>query len=283
MENILVPIDFSEVSQNALNYAIRLAEPLKCKIILFHDIYPVQTATDVGEYVYPYNLDTETKHVLNKKMDDLIEYVKSQNVSVDKIIHKGILTDDISGIVKNRKIDLIITGTGGTEGFDAFFFGTNSEHIFENVSCPVLILPDTTHFKGIKKIMYATDFQYGDIHEIENISRLAKVFNAQIIVTHVNSDTEKFVSEEESMNWLVEIASSQITYKNIIYKLISNKNVVEALGNSVKELDIDLLCMSTVKKNFFKKLFKKSNTKEMAFHATVPLMAIHLEKTNQLN
>jgi nucleotide-binding universal stress UspA family protein len=283
MENILVPIDFSEVSQNALSYAIKIAEPLKCKIILFHDIYPVQTATDVGEYVYPYNLDTETKHVLNKKMDDLVEYVKSQNVKVDKIIHKGILRDDIAGVVKNRKIDLIVTGTGDSEGFDAFLFGTNSEHIFENVSCPVLILPDTAHFKGIKKIMYATDFQYGDIHEIENVSKLAKVFNAQVIVTHVNSDSEKFVSEEESMNWLAEIASSQITYKNIIYKLISSKNVVEALGSSVKELNIDLLCMSAVKKNFFKKLVTKSNTKEMAFHTNIPLMAIHLEKSNQLN
>lgn len=283
MKKILVPIDFSEVSENALNYAIKLAKPLNSKIILFHTIRPILIANDMGEYVYPEESEDENYRELNGNLYKLMEYVKDYDVPAEKVIRKGAeIDEEIAEYVEKEKIDMVITGTHGAKGLEAFLFGTNSVHIFEKVKCPVLIIPATARFQGIKTIMYATDFQYGDIHEIEKICKLAQPFNAQIIVTHINKDLKKFEEEEETMDWFAEIGSTNIHYKNIVYKLIYHEKVVEALDNAVTVLDVDILCMSTLEKDFFRRIVSKGTAREMAYHTKTPLLSLHLTRGNKL-
>jgi nucleotide-binding universal stress UspA family protein len=283
MKNILVPIDFSDVSGNALKFAVKIAQPLKSKIILFHSIQPILIANDMGGFIYPDTNDEEVSLDIDRKLSGLLDFVNDHNVIADKIVQRGVLLgDEIKYLVEKENIEMIITGTHGAKGLEAFFFGTNSVNIFETVKCPVLIVPSTAKYHSIKKIMYATDFQYGDIQEIEKICKLAEPLNAQIIVTHINSDPQKSAKEEDLMDWFAEIGDTNISYKNIVYKLIYNQNVETAIENAVTVLDVDMVCMSTAEKDFFKKLVSKSNIKSMAFHTKIPLMALHLNAENKL-
>lgn len=283
MKNILVPTDFSETAKNALKFAIKIAHPLKNKIILFHTERPILIANEIGMYAYP-EIDEESNNlILNEKMDELLSIINANDLEGEKIIQSGLLVDNIVELTETKPIDLIVTGTHGAKGLEAFVYGTNSDSIFEKVKCPVLIVPAEAKYHGIKKIMYATDFEFGDIHELEKISKLARIFNAQIVVTHINPNADEFEKEQETMDWFSEIGDSTIPYKNIVYKLIYDKNVTEALENAIKDLNIDILCMSIVERDFFENIFSKSNIKEMEFHSTIPLMAIHIGKENQLN
>jgi nucleotide-binding universal stress UspA family protein len=282
MQNILVPIDFSELAKNALKVAIKIARPMNCKITLFYSVYPVFITSDVGGYIYTEAAEKEEINALNKEMNEWIEFVKAQNVMADKIIQKGLLEDDIVEIVEKEKIDMIVTGTHGAKGLEAVVFGTNSEKIFEKVTCPVLIVPEGSKYHGIKKIMYATDFQYKDINEIEKISKLAKPFNAQIVIAHVDSNLDEFIHENDTMDWFSEIGDVRINYKNILYQRLYGQDINETLSKAAEEMDIDILCMSTVDRNFLKAIFHKSKTKEMAFHANIPLMLLHLSEENRL-
>ncbi|HVD97223.1 MAG TPA: universal stress protein [Cytophagaceae bacterium] len=282
MKNILVPTDFSEVAKNALKFAIKIAHPLRARIILFHTEAPLLITSDMGGYIYA-EAETEKNKEIHEQMNDWVDFVKSHNVYVDKLIHKGILKDTIADIIEHEEISLVVTGTHGAKGIEAFFFGTNSVDIIEKVKCPVLVVPTSAHYHGIKKIMYATDLQYGDIHELAKIAEIAKPFNAEIIVMHISSDSEKMVEEKENLDWFAEIGDSNIAYKNITYKLVYDDDVVEALDNAITVLDIDILCMSTVEKDFFKKITSKLSVRSMAFHTNIPMMALHLEKENKLH
>ncbi|HWZ21845.1 MAG TPA: universal stress protein [Cytophagaceae bacterium] len=282
MKNILVPVDFSAVSKNALEFAIKIAQSFKSKITLFHAVQPSFITSDMGGFIYP---ESEKEEMLKlfEKMDQLIGFINAHNITADKIIRKGLLSgDDIADLVETEKVDLIITGTHGAKGLEAFFLSTNSVTISEKVKCPVLIVPLTASYHHIKKIMYATDFQYEDLHEIDKISKLASLCNAQIIVTHINNDPKKFIEEENNMNWFAVIGSSILSYENIIYKLIYNENVIDAIEDAITDLDVDILCMSTVEKKFFKKMVSKNSVKKMAFNSKIPLVSLHLSKDDRL-
>ncbi len=283
MKNILVPTDFSDVAKNALSFAIKIARPLKGKITLLHTVPPVLVANDMGSFMYPDNFDEKIGVELNKKMDELIEVSDIQHVVAEKKIIKGLLKDSISDIIENEKIDLVVAGTKGAKGLESFFFGTNAVDIFESVKCPVLIVPEKAHYHSIKKILYATDFQYGDVHEIKKLCEIAKPFNAQIIVTHVNTSSNSFAEDEETLDWFAEIGDSFIDYNNIVYKLLFNKNVVDAIEHFASEQNVDIVCLSTLEKGFFEKLTSKSNTKTLAYNSQIPLLALHLENKNKLN
>jgi nucleotide-binding universal stress UspA family protein len=173
MKNILVPIDFSKASTNALRFAIKIAHATTSKIFIYHSMHPLFIPSDAAMIESPLNLEEETKADLALQMNELLEDITSQNVQAEMIIQKGLLGDTISEITSNKNIDMIVTGTTGAKGLDAMLFGTNSVNIFEHVKCPVFIVPENSKYHGIKKIMYATDFQFGDIKAIDKICQLA--------------------------------------------------------------------------------------------------------------
>jgi hypothetical protein len=107
-------------------------------------------------------------------------------------------------------------------------------------------------------------------------------FNAEVIVTHINTDPKKSAAENDNIEWLSDMGALRIAYENISYKLIYNTNIINALEEAVEKMNIDIICMSTLEKSFFKTLVSKSNTREMAYHNTIPLIALHLEADNKL-
>jgi len=282
MKIILVPTDFSDLAKNALKFAVKIAHATKSKIIIMHSVHPMFIATDADMFGYPDVFEEETTEALQKQMDELVAFVSEHGVDAEKLMIKGLLGDNISSLVEENNIDLVVTGTNGAKGLEAFLLGTNSVTLLEKLTCPVLIIPADAKYHSIKKIMYATDFQYGDVRELAEICELAQAFNAEVTVTHVNTDLSNVTKDSEDMDWFSEIGDSMITYKNIRYKLIYDQDVIEALEKEIKESGTDILCMSTVEKDFFKKLVSKSNTKEMAFHTKIPLMTLHLSKENKL-
>ena len=282
MKTILVPTDFSDLAKNALKFSIKLAHPEKSKILIMHSVHPMLVTSDANTFGFPDVYEEESTKELHKQLDELINFCSAQGVESEKIIIKGFLTDDVAALVDKKNIDLIITGTNGATGIEAYLFGTNSVSILEKVKCPVLIIPAEAKYHGIHKIIYATDFQYGDIVEIEKICQWAQPFNAKVLVVHVNTDIDNVTKDNEYLDWFSKIGDHKISYKNISYKLIYNTDVVNALEKEVEESGADFFCMSTVEKDFFRKIISKSNTKKMAFQSRIPLMALHLSSDHKL-
>ncbi|HVD98952.1 MAG TPA: universal stress protein [Cytophagaceae bacterium] len=282
MKNILVPTDFSDEAKNALKFAVKIAHAIHGKIILLHTISPIFIMTDMGAFSYPDPDEKAYAYSLDEEMKKQVAFVENQNVAVEKIIEKGLLEYDVADLVNKLKIDLVVTGTSGAKGLEAFLFETNSERIFEKVSCPVLIIPAEASYHGIHKIMYATDFQYKDIHELSKVVQLARPFNAQIVVTHVDRELDKFIEEDDTQDWFSEIGETNINYKNIIYKRFFGQNINDTLVNATQKMDVNILCMSKAERGFIKDLFHQSNTRKMAFHTTIPLMLLHLSENNKL-
>ena len=133
--------------------------------------------------------------------------------------------------------------------------------------------------------MYATDFEFGDVKELKNVCDLAKFFNANVIATHINTQSErvKSVEEEENMEWFATITDSSIIDSKVSFRTVYNKDVNEGLQWALEFWNIDILCLSTAKKSFFKKVFSKSLIKDIAYHAHIPILSLQLAEENKLS
>ena len=274
IKNILIPIDFSDVSNNAMEYVKHLARTVTCNVLLFHSSKFVVTADQVLDTLYTGIFSNSDE--LSKQMDVLVAGFEKEGISASKEILIGLLGEDIKHAVEKHNIDLIVSGTSGASGLDGMFFGTNSVIIFEHVKCPVLVIPSNCNFRLIKNILYATDFQKGDQKELAKICEFAQLFEAEVIVSHINTNTSKFAAENEKLDRIADVAANEITYNNISYQLSHSENVYEGLEKNITSLYIDIICMAKSEKGFFENLISKSNTKEMAFHSRIPLMVVHL-------
>jgi hypothetical protein len=153
-------------------------------------------------------------------------------------------------------------GTQGASGLEKALIGSYTAAILDQTTCPMLVVPANVSFKGIKKIMYATDFQFNDFKKINEVADLARFFDAEIIITHIST---RPLEEENTMDWFMETAETNINYSNISFRSFTGEDISGQLTGLVKGMNVDLLCMSTLRRCFFEKLYKSSLTKKLVY------------------
>ena len=151
IKNILVPIDFSDYSKKALEYAVSFAKKFKARMHLVYVIEPIIGPIDIELMV-----DHEQIHKDIEK-NALKELRKLINDEIDPEIKAYILTKngkpfyEINKAASENDIDLIIISTHGQTGIKHLLFGSTAEKVVRKAPCPVLTLREPIkgfHFKN---------------------------------------------------------------------------------------------------------------------------------------
>ena len=140
--NILVALDLSSASQKILDKVKNLAIALPAKVCLLHVIegepdFPddepdLQNSSVQGQQEFP----QEHKN-LQKEVDGL----RQSGIDTKGLLSQGSVVDVILQKSRQLKIDIIIVGTHGHGGVHHMIFGSVSEGVLRNTSCPVLVIP----------------------------------------------------------------------------------------------------------------------------------------------
>ncbi|MEP7169884.1 MAG: universal stress protein [Bacteroidota bacterium] len=278
MKTILFPTDFSSSADNALSYAAVLCNDLKAKLVLFHSFH-------IPAYASPETLDDATEEQLTARAEnDLLKLrnkvlAEHKELEIECIVNLGLAVDRIISSAAEKHADMIIMGTKGASGLKEIFVGSNASAVLDKAPCPVLVIPDKAAFKGIAKIVFATNYQESDFQSIKFLTEIASLFNAEILIVHISEFTQADVNEKDLQWFKDELKKkSNILYENISFHNLIGGNVDWELEEFIEQNNIDLLSLSMRKRNIFTKLFDRSLTKKMAYHSHVPMLAFHAAK-----
>ncbi len=178
--------------------------------------------------------------------------------------------DMIETFVTENGVDLIVMGTKGATGLKKVLMGSDATAVIDNSSVPVISIPENAAFKQIKKIAYASDL-YNLHEEIKTVAMFARLFDATVQVLHVLPEDSAKKIDKNMQADLFKITN----YQKISYHVLRNDNVADALNTYITDEQIDMLAMFTHKLDFYEKLFGKSVTRQLAFHADVPLITFN--------
>jgi universal stress protein A len=138
LRKILVPIDFSDCSKKALNYAIPFARQFGAELKLLHVVEPYPAAPEMMPY------DAETIEYGLLEMEALRKELG--NVGPCSIlVRKGAPPTEITSAAKDVEADLIIISTHGRKGLSRMFLGSTAERVVRSAPCPVLIVRECEH------------------------------------------------------------------------------------------------------------------------------------------
>jgi nucleotide-binding universal stress UspA family protein len=144
-KKILCPIDFSEHADEALKFAVLLAEKNQSSIHLFHVIPEINYYDWNMNGVYPLISEEILNNERNEAKNKLIELVKrftSENPKIEisyEMIDTYLIADTIVNIAKKTNIDLIIIGSHGRKGLDRILMGSVAEEVLRHAHCNVMI------------------------------------------------------------------------------------------------------------------------------------------------
>lgn len=273
MKLLIVPTDFSPISDNATKYAMEMALALDAKIMLVN-MYQIPISFSEVPLV-TISLD-QIKKISEDKLAELkrnLIRISNEKIQVYTKCILGEVSEEVQKLCYNLKPFAVIMGTRGLTGLGKFFLGSNSLSIIGKIVTPVFVIPPGAAFKPFKKVGLATDMK--DVIEnmpIEEIREIITYFNADLHVLNVDYERKHFTSftPQESIN-----LDTMLTGLNPVYNFIENKDIDEGLNEFAAKNNIDLLITLPKKHHLLEKILEKSHTRKLVYHTTVPLMCIH--------
>jgi universal stress protein A len=139
INRILVPIDFSSYSKEALQYAVPFARKFKAELILLHVVEPAIYPADFnfGQVGIP-SIEDELRGKAVEELNKLVEKETKRRARSSIMVRVGKPFIEIINAAKEENIDLIIMATHGHSGIEQILFGSTAERVVRKSHCPVL-------------------------------------------------------------------------------------------------------------------------------------------------
>jgi nucleotide-binding universal stress UspA family protein len=274
LKNILVPIDFSACSKNALREAIHLAKKVNAKIhmvnaVHIHTPQPNYSSAAILDTLFA-DYDAQVKQSFDELESELIE-LKDVPHEADRFL--SYLTDAIHAELETKEIDLIVMGTRKRHESIDYFLGTNATDVIQSTSVPVIVIPETAQIGTIAKIAFAADLKkISNIGKLDVLASVAKIYESEVLAFHVEEGPFDISKEDEK---LMHEISKQLEGISSSVRTCEAKDIAEGIREFVMRHEVDMLAMIPRRHNLFDRLFNKSMTKTIALDPEIPLLAFH--------
>ena len=263
MNKILVPVDFSDTSSNALSYAIQLFGSTSLEVTILH-IYGARSTALLMK-----NIDDVLEKDAKKRMDGLLENVQKDHPEVvfKTRIVKDYAVSAIAALGDSGHYDFIVMGTKGASGLKEVFMGSVAGGVVSKTSAPVIVVPDGHTYRPLEKIVFAvSDDPFSDPEVIGPLITIAGMHQSNIKILHIadkkTPQIEKVLDAMKDLNTSVDYAFGTGD---------TNKDLNEYL---MKDFS-GLVCLIRAKKGFMDRLLNESVTLKQTFNSPVPLLILH--------
>lgn len=287
---ILVPVDFSDYSLKACKIAFNLARDLNAKVkilhIYFNPYYP--TALPMAEaFAYQGKEEKEFQNIIEKvkeniqklcnTIDSRISSGEFPAINYSYVLREGLPEEEIVTFTKEYKPALIVMGTRGKDQKDADLIGSVTAEVIEMTHVPLIAIPQNTPFsdmKEVKHMAFLTNFSQRDLISFDLLASLINPFDTiRISLTHI-SLKKGDQWDEIKLAGIKDYFSKQYPNLNLDYKLIDTNDMLTSLDEYIKNDGIQILALTTSKRNIFARMFSPSISRKMLFHSDTPLLVL---------
>jgi nucleotide-binding universal stress UspA family protein len=263
---ILVGIDYSKSSENALQYALLLAERTAASVLLLHVFeFPI-VHTNSGMYMVDYK--EVKKRDLNK-----LEKVRAKALlnfpaaSIDIMNTTDRIQEVIKDLSQKKKIEMVVLGLETKSAISKFMQGSTGVNIASKIDCPVVIVPEKykTH-KLVHTVITVDNREHIKKRVIDKAAKFSKSLKLNTQLVHIKTDDEFLQIYErnpkkENEKWHIKTHEAKTFDKGI--------------ADYVKYNQSDMVIIFSQSHSAFYKLFNETNTAKIAFQSKVPVVSIH--------
>lgn len=289
IKRILVPVDFSDYSRNACQFALKMAERHKAEIELLYAYYSPEMVTIPYDESCVYNgaffghldeIRDRAREELEKYVDELRLQMQNEGregVSLTYSLIKGSAADSILEAGDLHKSDIIILGLRGAGKRKADFLGSSTSRVIEKAIVPVLAIPENSIYdeeSWANKIVYATDFDESDFSAIRKLMGLVSIFDMKVYCVHIG-ESMKDPWKKVKMDGLREYFNKAYPGFRVDCVLLEKQDVMEGLNTFIKKNKVDIISLTTHKRNLITKFLYPSLARKLFYHTNIPLLVFH--------
>jgi nucleotide-binding universal stress UspA family protein len=272
MKKILVAIDFSECSVNALENAITIATKADADLEMIFVIKPESSRDMFTEG--PQTLSAMVKD----KFDELVEKYHNRlgKNKLGYLIREGKVYHEIVKEADHKDVFLVMAGTHGSSGFEEFWMGSNANRIVSAIRKPMITIRGGVNIKRhLEKIILPLDSTPETRQKVPFTAYMAKIFNAEIHILRVyTSSVGAVIRKVDSYG---EQVIKHLEEDNIKYVLesVHADNLTDATIEYALKVNANLISIMTEQEIAAKNLLLGPYAQQMVNHSPIPVLSIH--------
>jgi nucleotide-binding universal stress UspA family protein len=299
LHRFLVPIDFSEHSEKAFDYALALAERLSAQITcvnideLFRSVYPEDS-------LQLYSNENVIRDRIEKIQEQIQAYVKkAQEKRIDAhyaIVRGDSVSEKLLEHIRGEQYDLVVMGTHGRTGMKHLFLGSIAEKIVRLSPTPVLTVHKCVESCPLENILVPVDFSQYSREALESAHEIAQKVGAKITIIHVIERVIYPAFYPEGYYPIMDfeptlhkqVLENIDTFFKQIPKLTAGKVVTagrpsDEIKNYAENNDMDLIIMATRGLSGLQHLIVGSTAERVVRASSIPVLTVRCHQENNLN
>jgi nucleotide-binding universal stress UspA family protein len=301
IDNVLVPVDFSKRSLEAIEFALPLLKQLGADLHLVHVFapdYPLASMTAMPLIVPEMEVGSRVRRHLKAVAKKYSIDLRRENIHA----LKGRPFEEICRLARDRDIDLIVTSTRGLTGLKHLALGSTAERVVRYSPCPVLVVPPvdlekkaggkgktTRRELRLGKILVPIDFSECSMKGLTYAKALAKQFGAKLVLLNSVALQYYFTNDEYARyDWPLLMQQAEKAARNQMRNLIEKTDwdgiEVESslqIGHAGQQIcaraiehHADVIVTSTHGTTGFKHILVGSTAEYVVRHASCPVLVV---------
>ncbi len=266
METILVPIDFSDHSLNALARAVDFSKVLEADVQLIY----VKPSGMLKSLFGNSSEKSIAEDEIQKKMKSL-----NQQHGRELVLHEreGAVYSNIVSVAEEKNADLIIMGTHGHSGFEEFWVGGNAYKTVSAAPCPVITMRETFVKDKLENIVLPIDQSAHTRQKVPLVKDIANKFGATVHAVGIctDSDDETVFRMRQYLNQVTDFLEEH----NVEFKkdMLFGKNITEITLDYSQQNNADLISIMTEQEISPSNLIMGAFAQQMVNHSSIPVIS----------
>ena len=275
IKHILVPVDFSEYADAAVEQAVVLARLLGAKLSLLHVVeYNGYFFEIIPESKPQFPSLLEIEEAVKIKLDGIANDLRIINgIEVHTLVTTGKIYSEILQLADVNGADLIVMGTHGASGYKEHFIGSNAQRVITLSKIPVLTIQQVSVNNAFKKILVPIDTTLHSREKVNIAITFAKLFGAEVhLIGLPDSGDDAGIEEMLVMLHAVEtvLKDMHIAYTTSI---VPGKNLSVAAMTYAKENHCDLIVINTGHESLTNGIFFGTFAQQIVNHSSIAVLS----------
>ncbi|HCO84478.1 MAG TPA: universal stress protein [Arenibacter sp.] len=273
MKKIIVPVDFSEQSENALKTAASIATKYGSEIFVLHMLELSEALVSSNEQAH-YEQAVFLIKLAEKRFETFLEKPYLKGIKVTPIVKHHKVYSEVNEVAEKHQADLIVMGSRGTDGIKEIFVGSNAEKMVRNSNVPVLVIKDYIEGFEVKRFVFACDFEEENLEPFQRAKNLADKFGAELILVNINTPGDNFLSTKDAfkkINKFLHLAKASLEVE--IYSDYSVERGILAFSES---RNADLIGLPTHGRKGLSHFLMGSIGEDVTNHSKIPVITFKI-------
>ena len=275
IRSILIPTDFSELSESAIKAGVAIAREQNATVTLLHVL-------DRFVYLQPTEVflpDVRTIPDINSMIEERIKKIsdrlsKENRIEITTIVTIGQPSEQICRIAFEEKADLIVMGTHGESGLRQFFIGSEAYRVIKHSSCPVLTIPGKWTKTEFKVVLFPIRLQSGSLDKYFYARPIIEKNNSEIFILGLAERQGSVNSKDlypviEKLKQLLE--NDSVNSQTAYYE---GDDITSEVYRKISELGADLLILTANIDTDWKTFFVGPFVQKVINHSRIPVLSI---------